>query len=39
VVAVVKLIYNIGGRWTVLGFALLLSSLFFWSAFNQFRKA
>jgi hypothetical protein len=39
VVAVVKLIYNIGGRWTVLGLALLLSSLFFWSAFNQFRKA
>ena len=38
VLAVVKLLYNIGGRWMVLGLAILLSSVFFWSAFNQFRK-
>ncbi len=39
VLAVVKLLYNIGGPWMVLGLAILLSSVFFWSAFNQFRKA
>jgi nucleoid-associated protein YgaU len=37
-VAIVKLIYNIGGRWTVLGLMLACSGLFFWSAANQFRN-
>lgn len=37
--AIVRLLYNIGGRWMVLGLAIALSGVFFWSAYNQFRKA
>jgi hypothetical protein len=38
-VAIVRLIYNIGGKWMVLGLAIALSLLFFWFAFDKFRKA
>lgn len=38
IVAVVKLLYNIGGEWLVLVMAILISLLFFGSAINQFRK-
>lgn len=37
-IVILKLIYNIGGRWTVLGLLVLCSGLFFWPAANQFRK-
>jgi hypothetical protein len=39
IVAVVRLMYNIGGKWMVLGLAILISLLFFGSAISQFRKA
>lgn len=38
ILAVLKLMYNIGGKWMVLGLLVCLSGLFFWSAANQLRK-